>query len=95
MRSKYVLVLDAPLALVVDEAAAAAGAPLAAEVGLLGVAAGFILADAASNAEQHGCNQVACKCSPCEAVCVGADLGRLAGGAESVASDDSPCSALC
>jgi len=88
-----VLVLDAPLALGVDEAAAAAGAAgalLAAEVGLLGAAAALVLADAAADAEEDGRDEEAGECGPGEAVGVAAEAGILSGGAEGVAADDGP-----
>ena len=75
----HILVLDAPLALVVDEATTAASASLAAKVRLLGVAARLGLANAATDTEQDGCNEEARESAPGEAVCVGADAGLLAG----------------
>jgi hypothetical protein len=92
---RYILVLDAPLALVVDEATTAASAPLAAEVRVLGVAARLRLANAATNAEQDGCDEEACEGAPGEAVCVGADAGLLAGRAEVVAADHGPGTVSC
>lgn len=92
---RYILVLDAPLALVVDEATTAASAPLAAKVRLLGVAAGLGLANAATDTEQDGCNEEACEGAPGEAVGVGADAGLLAGRAEVVAADDGPGTVRC
>lgn len=92
-RIGYVLVLDAPLALGVDEAAAAAGAAgalLAAEVGLLRAAAALVLADAAADAEEDGRDEEAGECGPGEAVGVAAEAGILSGGAEGVAADDGP-----
>ena len=86
-----ILVLDAPLALVVDEATTATCALLAAKVRLLGIAARLVLADTASDAEKHGGNEEAGECTPGEAVCVGADAGLLTSRAECVAADDSPC----
>lgn len=90
-----ILVLDAPLALVIDEAATATGAPLAAEVGLLGVAAGIVLANAATDAEEDSSDEEAGECTPGETVGVGANAGLLAGGAEVVAADDSPGAVRC
>jgi len=90
-----ILLLDAPLALVVDEAATAAGAPLAAEVRLLGVAARLVLANTASDAEEHGGNEEAGECTPGEAVCVSADTCLLSSRAECVAAHDSPRAVKC
>jgi hypothetical protein len=90
-----ILVLDAPLALVVDEATTAASAPLATKVRLLGVAASLALTDAAADTEENGRNEEAGKGAPCEAVGVGANAGLLAGRAESVAADDGPCTGRC
>jgi len=94
-RRSNILVLDAPLALVVNEAAAAAGAPLAAEVRLLGVAARLLLANTASDAEEYGSNEEAGECTPGEAVCVSADTSLLASGAECVAAHDGPSATRC
>lgn len=90
-----ILVLDAPLALVVNEAATAAGAPLTAEVRLPGVAAGVALANAATDAEQDGGDEEAGEGTPGETVGVGANASLLAGGAEVVAADDSPGAVRC
>ena len=86
----HILVLDAPLALVVDEATTAASAPLAAKVRLLGVAAGLGLANAAADTEQDGRDEEACEGAPGEAVSVGTNASLLAGRAEVVAADDGP-----
>lgn len=91
--SDNVLVLDAPLTLAVDEAAAAtgaAGALLAAKVGFLVAAAAIVLADAAANAEQDGRDEEAGESGPGEAISVPAEASILAGGPECVATDDSP-----
>jgi len=91
----HILVLDTPLALVVDEATTAASASLAAKVRLLGVAARLGLANAATDTEQDGCNEEACEGAPGEAVGVGTDAGLLAGRAEVVAADDGPGTVRC
>jgi len=75
---RIILVLDASLALVVDEASTAASAPLAAKVRLLCVAARLVLADTASNTEEHGGNEEAGERTPCETVCVAANASLLA-----------------
>lgn len=93
--SGNILVLDAPLALVVNEATTAASAPLATEVRVLGVAARLRLANAATDTEQDGCDEEACEGAPGEAVCVSANASLLAGRAEVVATDDSPGAVSC
>src|SRR4051812_50826 len=92
---KNILVLDAPLALVVDEATTAASASLAAKVRVLGVAAGLGLANAAADAEQNCGDEEACEGAPGEAVGVGANAGLLAGRAEVIAADDGPGTIRC
>lgn len=90
-----ILVLDASLALVVDEATTAASGPLTAKVGFLSVAARLALANATTNAEQDGCNEEAGEGAPGEAVGVSANAGLLAGRAEGVAADDGPGAGRC
>ena len=91
----HILVLDAPLALVVDEATTAASAPLAAKVRLLGVAAGLGLANAAADTEQDGRDEEASEGAPGETVGVGTDTSFLAGRAEVVTADDGPGAVKC
>lgn len=91
--SDDILVLDAPLALAVDEAttaARAAGALLTTEVGLLGAAAALVFANAAADAEQDGGDKEAGESGPSETVGVLAELGLLTSGPEGVATLDSP-----
>lgn len=83
-----VLILHAPPAFAIPEAATAARAPLAAEVRRLGTA--LVLAHATADAEQDGGNQEAGHGGPSKSVAVLAQLGRLIVAAKDVATLDSP-----
>lgn len=85
-----VLLLDAALALGVDEATSRAGATLAAEFRLAG-AGGVALANSAANEEEDGCEQVGEPGCPHPAKGVFADGGRHAVRAESIAALDVGC----
>ena len=86
-----VLLLDASLALRVDEAATGAGASLATEHATLARSGGARLGNGTANAEQDHGEEVGGKGCPSPSEGVGTEMGALSVATEGVAALDEAC----